>query len=1099
MRITKLLIANRGEIAVRIARAAADLGIRTVAVHPADDAEALHTKIADEAHLLRGTGVAAYLDMQQLLQVAQAAGCDAVHPGYGFLSENQAFAELCEANGITFVGPTSTVLGLLGDKGRARQLAQECAVPLIAGTSGPTTLEQAKAFYDGLGPNAAVVVKAIAGGGGRGMRIVRRREDLDEAFARCRDEAQAAFGNGDLYVEQLVNRARHIEVQVIGDGSGNVCHLWERECSLQRRNQKLVEIAPSPSLSSALRDKIIDAALRIAGTVKYRSLGTFEFLVDIETESFAFIEANPRLQVEHTVTEEVTCVDLVQTQLRLAAGENLAALGLSQDSIPAPQGYAIQLRVNMETLDGQGNILPAGGTLNIFEPPTGPGVRVDTFGYGGYRISPHYDSLLAKLIVHSRGPGFAEAVQRAYRALCQFRVEGVQTNIGFLQNLLRRPELEDNSVYTRFVDEHMQALAGSADAAHPKMFFSAASRATADAAARVVTGPAGTTAVNSHMPGTVVAILVADGETVRAGQDLLVVEAMKMQHVVTAKTGGIVRQVAVEIGATVYDGDPLLFIEEAAVEGAEVMTEESVDLDAIRPDLAEALARHAIGLDENRPDAVAKRRKTGQRTARENVEDLCDPGSFIEYGALTFAAQRRRRSVEDLIRSTPADGLVGGIGTVNGSLFGEEQARCMVLAYDYTVLAGTQGTMNHKKTDRLFEVAEQLRLPSVFFTEGGGGRPGDTDNATKVAGLDVPSFIQYARLNGLAPRISIVSGRCFAGNAVFAGCSDILIATANANLGMAGPAMIEGGGLGVYAPEEVGPMSVQVPNGVVDYLAADEAEATAAAKRFLSYFQGRLPNWECKDQRLLRRCIPENRLRAYDVRTVIETLADTGSVMELRQKFAPGMITAFIRIEGQPIGLIANNPQHLGGAIDADGADKASRFMQLCDAFDIPILSLCDTPGFMVGPEAEKTALVRHTSRMFITAASLSVPMFTIVLRKGYGLGAMGMTGGSFHSTAFTASWPTGEFGGMGLEGAVRLAYRKELDAVEDPAGKQALFEKLVAESYERGKAISMAVSLEIDAVIDPADSRKWILRGLRSMPPRTQRDGKKRSMIDTW
>ena len=1099
MSINKLLIANRGEIAVRIARAAADLGIPTVAVYPADDAEALHTKVADQAVQLKGTGVPAYLDMQQLLEVARATGCDAVHPGYGFLSENKAFAELCEANGITFVGPTPEVLGLLGDKARARVLAQECSVPLIAGISEATTLEQAKAFFDSLGPNAAVVVKAIAGGGGRGMRIVRKREDLDEAFARCREEAQAAFGNGELYVEQLVQRARHIEVQVIGDGRGEVSHLWERGCSLQRRNQKLVEIAPSPSLPAELRERIIEAAVRMAKAVNYRSLGTFEFLVDIETGSFAFIEANPRLQVEHTITEEVTGVDLVRAQLQLAAGETLETLGLRQQDISRPNGYAIQLRVNMETMDAQGNIRPAGGTLHTFEPPTGPGVRVDTFGYGGYRISPHYDSLLAKLIVHSRTNRFAEAVRRAYRALCQFRVEGVATNIGFLQNLLNRPELADNQVYTRFVDDHMAALA--ADAEHPQLFAKAAGNAGAGAAggASTVAAPPGTTAVTSHMPGMLAAYLVAEGDTVRAGQDLVVVEAMKMQHVITAKSGGIVRKLTATVGATIYEGDPLLFMEEAAVGEAEVATEESIDLDAIRPDLAEVMARHALGLDENRPDAVAKRRKTGQRTARENVEDLCDPGSFIEYGALTFAAQRARRPVEELIRTTPADGLVAGIGAVNGALFDEDRSRCAVLAYDYTVLAGTQGTMNHKKTDRVLEVAEQLQLPVVFFTEGGGGRPGDTDNATKVAGLDVPSFIQYARMSGLAPRIGIVSGRCFAGNAVFAGCSDVIIATANANLGMAGPAMIEGGGLGVYKPEEVGPVSVQAPNGVIDYLVADEAEATAAAKKLLAYFQGALTDWECADQRLLRRAIPENRLRAYNVRALIDILADKGSVMELRRQFAPGMITAFIRIEGRPVGLLANNPEHLGGAIDADGADKAARFMQLCDAFDIPLVSLCDTPGFMVGPEAEKTALVRHTSRMFVTAASLTVPLFTIVLRKGYGLGAMGMTGGSFHSTAFTASWPTGEFGGMGLEGAVRLAYRKELEAVEDPAARKALFEKLVAQSYERGKALSMAASLEIDAVIDPADTRKWIMRGLRSIPPRPPRNGKKRSMIDTW
>lgn len=1096
MSISKLLIANRGEIAVRIARAAAELGIATVAVYPADDASSLHTRLADEAHQIPGLGAAAYLDGEQLLAVARQTGCDAVHPGYGFLSESAAFAELCEQQGLIFVGPTAEVLGLLGDKARARQLAQQQDVSVVPGISHAVELREAQAFMAELGEGVAMVVKAVAGGGGRGMRIVHRADELPDAFKRCQAEAQAAFGHGGLYVERFLPRARHIEVQVIGDGSGAVSHLWERECSLQRRNQKLIEIAPSPTLSDSLRARIIAAALRLAAAVQYRSLGTFEFLVDEAQGDFFFIEANARLQVEHTITEEITGVDLVQAQLQLAGGKTLNSLDLTQAQIPAPQGFAIQLRINMETMDSAGNAQPTGGTLATFEPPSGPGIRTDSFGYRGYRTSPHYDALLAKLIVHGRS--FPATVERAYRALCQFRIEGVGTNIGFLQNLLRREEVRGNAVHTRFVDDCMATLAAQSESAHPQLFFAAEPQAD-EATDHVAAVPPGATAAHATMQGVVVDISVTAGERVREGQLIAVVEAMKMQHEVLAPASGVVLQVLIAPGAVVAQAQPLLFIEPVEAGEVDAGEQAELDLDAIRPDLAEVLERHALGLDEARPEAVARRRQTGQRTARENIAALCDPGSFIEYGALTFAAQRRRRSVEELIRSTPADGLITGIGAVNGELFDESQARCALLAYDYTVLAGTQGMMNHSKTDRILQVAEDQALPVIFFTEGGGGRPGDTDNATKVAGLDVPSFLQYARMSGLAPRIAIASGRCFAGNAVFAGTSDLLIATENTNLGMAGPAMIEGGGLGVYAPEEVGPASVQAANGVIDCLVKDEVEAAALARKMLSYFQGPLAAWQCADQRRLRHSIPENRLRAYDVRALIETLADADSVVELRRQFAPGMITAFIRIEGRPLGLLANNPQHLGGAIDADGADKAARFMQLCDAFDLPILSLCDTPGFMVGPEAEKTALVRHTSRMFVTAASLSVPFFTIVLRKGYGLGAMGMTGGSFHTPVFNAAWPTGEFGGMGLEGAVRLAYRKELEAAGDPAAQQALFDQLVAQAYERGKALNMAVSLEIDAVIDPAESRAWIVRGLRSIKPPLPRAGKKRPMIDTW
>lgn len=1096
MTIKKLLIANRGEVAVRIARAAADLDIATVAVYPADDERALHTRVADQAAALSGQGVAAYLDGEQLVRVAQEQGCDAVHPGYGFLSESRDFAARCADAGLIFVGPDADTLALLGDKARARVLAEECQVPVVPGTGADTTLEQAQAFRDGLGDGATVIVKAIAGGGGRGMRIVRPGDDLAEAFKRCQAEAGAAFGNDAVYVERFIERARHIEVQVLGDGGDAPVHLWERECSLQRRNQKLVEVAPSPTLSEDTRQQLLDAALRLAARVGYRSLGTFEFLVDADESRFAFIEANPRLQVEHTVTEEITGVDLVQAQLKVAGGASLSALGLTRP--PQPLGFAMQLRVNMETMEASGEARPAGGTLATFEPPTGPGLRVDTFGYRGYRTSPHYDSLLAKLIVHGRGD-YATTVRRGYRALCQFRIEGVDTNIGFLQNLLRRDEVVANTVYTRFVDDHMAELVG--EGAHPSLHFGASEDAGAAATQAAIQGPAGTEAVTTPMQGVVVELMVGDGDSVREGQPVAFVEAMKMQHQVVAGVSGTVRRVTFAVGDAVSGGDPLYFIEPGEVAGDADQEAEEIDLDHIRPDLAKLQRRDALLRDEHRPGAVAKRRKTGQRTARENVAAICDADSFIEYGGFTFAAQRARRSTEDLIHNTPADGMITGIGSVNGDLFGEDKSHCAVLAYDYTVLAGTQGTMNHKKTDRILEIAEQQKLPVIFFAEGGGGRPGDTDNATKVAGLDGPSFLQYARLSGLVPRIAVVSGRCFAGNAVFAGCSDLMIATENACIGMAGPAMIEGGGLGSFKPEEVGPVSVQRANGVIDCVVKDEEEGAALAKKLMGYFQGEITDWTCEDQRWLRRAVPENRLHAYDMRHLINVFADTDSVVELRPDFAPGMITAFVRVEGRPLGLIANDPKVLGGAIDAAGADKASRFMQLCDAFNLPMVSFCDTPGFMVGPEEEETAMVRHTCRMFVTAASLTVPLFSLVTRKGYGLGAQGMTGGSFHAPFFCASWPSGEFGGMGLEGAVNLAYKKELDAQETPEKRQALFNELVGKLYERGEALSMAAALEIDAVIDPSDSRAWVLRGLRAAPlaGREPIAGKRRPMIDTW
>jgi acetyl/propionyl-CoA carboxylase alpha subunit/acetyl-CoA carboxylase carboxyltransferase component len=1103
--IKRLLIANRGEIAIRIAEAAAELGISTVGVHSEDDANSLHVKRVDEAVALKGRGAAAYLDIAGVVAAAKAAKCDGVHPGYGFLSENAAFARACAAAKIAFVGPTPEQLDLFGDKARARAHAQKCKVPVLPGTD-EIDVAGATAFFR-KHAKSGIALKAIAGGGGRGMRLISEESAIADAFTRASAEAKAAFGNGTLYAERLIRQARHIEVQVVGDGKGVVA-LGERECSLQRRSQKIVEVAPSPGLKDALRKKIVAAALAMAKAAKYRSLGTFEFLV--EGNDFFFIEANPRLQVEHTVTEEVWGIDLVQAQLR---GELPKA--------DSPHGAAIQLRVNLETMTEDGSAKPGGGTLTVFEPPSGPGVRVDTYGYAGYRTNPNFDSLLAKVIV--KAPSYQQALARAERALAGFRLEGAPSNIGFLRALIADKDVKGDKVHTRFVDEHARKLIGAAAKLNGGRYFQAAAPASGgrQAGAKVDAvdplavltfgktavktetvvdsdAPEGTVPVPAPMQGTIVSLSVKEGDAVAAGQPLLIMDAMKMQHEIKSPARGYVRRIAVEAGETIYEGAPLLFVEEADVEVKGAAAEETVDLDHIRPDLAEYFERRAMTLDDKRPEAVARRRKTNQRTARQNLDDLLDPGSFIEWGAFAIASQRTRRTAEDLIERTPADGLITGIGRVNGSLFGPDSSRVAVAHYDYTVLAGTQGKTNHHKKDRLFEIVEEQRLPLVFFTEGGGGRPGDVD-VQSVAGLNTMAFHIFGRLSGVSPLVGINSGRCFAGNAALLGCCDVVIATKNSSIGMGGPAMIEGGNLGVFAPEEVGPMSVQVPNGTVDIAVEDEAEAVAVARKYLSYFQGALPDWRCADQRLLRRSIPENRLRVYDVREVIDTMCDEGSVLEIRRAFGPGMVTALARIEGKPFGVVANNPMHLAGAIDSDGSDKAARFLQLCDAFDLPVLFLCDTPGMMVGPEVEKTALVRHCSRLFVTGANLGVPFGTIVLRKAYGLGAQAMAGGSFHAGTFAIAWPTGEFGGMGLEGAVKLGYRKELEAVSDANERRALFDKMVAAAYARGKALSTATYFEVDEVIDPAESRKWVATALLGAPRRPSHGHKRRPCIDTW
>lgn len=1121
-----ILVANRGEIAIRILRTASDLGIETTAIYTTDDEQALHTRHADHPVDLGAEGVPAYLDHANILSIAQANACDAIHPGYGFLSESPEFAAACEKAGVNFIGPSSETLQLFGDKAAARALAESCDVPVLPGISRAITYAEAEAFLSEL-QGDAVMLKAIAGGGGRGMRPVMAKADLQEAFARATSEAQQAFGSGALYIEELLPRARHIEVQIIGDGAGNVSHLWDRECSLQRQRQKLIEIAPAFGLADGMRAQILEAAVRIGTAAQYRGVGTIEFLVS--DDRFVFMEANARLQVEHTVTEEVTGYDLVALQCQIADGATLADLQLGQSDIPSPRGMALQARINLETMNADGTSRPGGGIINVYEPPAGPGIRVDGYGYNGYATSPHYDSLLAKLIVQAGD--LPSLVRKTNRALSEFRLEGVRNNVEFLTSLLSHSNLDSAAIHTRYVDEHIAELLTPTERpmryVSPELEYERAGRSVdpddplavlnvsrpkpqtaAVSAGPTVQGPHGTTPVLAPMQGLMVAISVEVGDTVQQGQPVAVLEALKMEHAIPAQESGVVREIALSPGETIFEATPILFIEPQAVEG-EYQAEAAIDYDEIRPDLAEIQHFQKLTKDESRPDAVAKRRDTNRRTARENIYDLCDDGTFVEYGPLVTASRFRKDSFEDIeerVTRTTSDAMVMGVGRVNSDLVGEENARCVAMSYDYTVLAGTQGQKNHQKQDRMFVVAEKYRLPIVLYTEGGGGRTyngpnaGSSPIATSVGGLNTRTWRQLGKCSGLVPIVGVTAGFCFAGNVVLLGACDVIIATKDSSLGIGGPAMIEGGGLGAYAPEEVGPVSIQEPNGVIDILVEDEIEATAVAKQYLSYFQGPTQHWQANDQRKLRHIVPENRRAVYNIREVIETIADKDSVLELRPNFGLGMVTAFIRVEGKPVGVIANNSNSpTGGAIDSPAADKASRFMQLCEAFDIPILSLIDCPGNMVGPEAEKEALVRHCGRMYVAGANITVPYFVVVVRKAYGLGALAMAAGSFDETFFAISWPTGEFAGMGLEGQIKLGRRNELAAIENIQERKARYEKLVDEAYAWSRALNAGTVFEVDDVIDPAETRNWLIMGLNSSPAPVPRDGKKLKWIDTW
>lgn len=1081
-----LLIANRGEIAVRIMRSAPG---RTIAIAPDDDLGSLHVRTADDHVTLPGTGVAAYLDVDAVVAAAVESGADALHPGYGFLAEDARLALACAAAGITFIGPEPAHLALFGTKTDARKLAQSIQVPVARGTDGAVDGDAAAAWARDFG--GPVMIKAAAGGGGRGMAVVQPGDDVAAAAARCSSEAAAAFGNGSVFVEEFIDRARHIEVQIIGDGSGGVSILGDRDCSLQRRRQKVVEWAPA-ALSDAVRAELYASARRLAEVVRYRSLGTFEFLVS-DDDRIHFLEANARIQVEHTVTEELTGLDLVALQLAVAAGNSLDDLGLPPVVEPAAGTTSVQLRVNAERVSADGVPTPSIGEITDLRAPFGPGIRLESGVVAGSLVGPRYDSLIAKVVVTSAS---SQIVRRVAQALDETRIGGIGTNLPMLRALTRYsfPEQQFDIGFLERVLPELEIADDERTAATSDRASDASSEATAHRPLRD-----GEVAVEAQLVGVVASLAIAVGDQVAAGTEIGAIEAMKMEHPVHAPVSGVITEVRARTGDAVAVGDPIVVMSPVDVDGpAGAADDPAVELDHIRPDLAEVIERHEVGLDGRRPDAVARRHDRGRRTARENVADLLDDGSFVEYGALVLAAQRRRRSVEELIEKTPGDGLVGGVGSIGADVY--DDARVAVMTYDYTVLAGTQGGQNHRKKDRLFEIAKRWNLPVVVFAEGGGGRPGDTDGIG-VAGLDCLAFWYFAELSGQVPLVGINTGYCFAGNAALLGMCDVIISTRNANLGMGGPAMIEGGGLGVFHPSEVGPVEDQWANGDIDILVDDDAEAVAVAQRYLSYFRGPIDDWSSHDQRELRHVIPENRLRMYNVRRAIELMADVDSVLELRAGFGPGMVTALARVEGRPVGIVANDPAHLAGAIDSDGADKASRFMQLCDAFGLPIVFLCDTPGIMVGPEAERSGTVRHAARMFVTGASLQVPFCTVVLRKGYGLGAQAMAGGSFKAPIFTVSWPTGEFGGMGLEGAVKLGYRNELAAIDDPAEREKSYGEMVDRMYQVGKALNFASVFELDDVIDPADTRRWITGAFDAAGPASvgPSNWNRRPMVDPY
>ena len=678
------------------------------------------------------------------------------------------------------------------------------------------------------------------------------------------------------------------------------------------------------------------------------------------------------------------------------------------------------------------------------------------------------------MIGHSPSDDFADAVARTSRALAEFRIEGVETNIAFLDAILRHPDFAAGRVHTRFVDENMSELAG-ADAG-PRFVTPPGFEASAVAVEQEqqAVGPEGSYGLVAPMQGTIVEIGVGIGDDVRIGQAVAVVEAMKLQHDIRADRNGVVCAVSMAEGDVVREGYPIVFIHESDVEGGALEGAGGIDLGHIRDDLKEVNDWIERTLDPAQAESVAALHEKGRRTPRENLDDLMDAGSFREFGPPAAGSA--------------AGGTIMGFGSVNADLVGDERSRVAVVHSDYAAASYTHG---HYRQEQVHELAHDWRVPLVLFSEGEGRPLGNVG----TVGVDASVFTDFAKLSGLVPLVGVSLGDCFAGNAALLACCDVIIATEGSHIGMNGPAVVEASGMGTHTAQDLGAMSFRAANGDVDILVKDDAAAVDAIKQYLSYFQGPVADWEAPDQRRMRHIIPENRVRTYEMRDIIDTLADEGSVLEIRKDFGFGVITSLIRVEGQPMGVVANNPAHLAGAVDSPGADKGARFFQLCDAFDIPVVVFMDCPGIMVGPDHERTALVRHAVRLFNIGANCTAPMFGIMVRKAYGLGVQAMIGGASSIPFLTVAWPTAEFAGMNIDGAVKLSARRELAAIEDAEERKDAYDRRVAQGYESARAINSGARY----VIDPADTRAFITRGMKSLPPTPPRTAKKRPYVDTW
>jgi acetyl/propionyl-CoA carboxylase alpha subunit/acetyl-CoA carboxylase carboxyltransferase component len=1111
-----VLISNRGEIAIRIAKAASALDMESVAVHAAVDALSLHTRVTTQAREIPSTDgttdpVAAYLDAEAIVGIAVETGCDCVHPGYGFLAENAAFAQRCSDAGITFVGPTPESLSLFGDKVRARTLAQELGIPVVPGSHAAVTTPAAAAGIAGaLG--YPVMLKAAAGGGGRGMRAVADRAEMDEALERCRSEAAAAFGDGTVFVEKLIARPRHIEVQVLGDHRGEVVHLYERDCSVQQRNQKVVEVAPAPGLEPALRSRILADAVRLARAASYVNAGTVEFLVDPEAGEHYFIECNPRIQVEHTVTEEVTGVDLVESQFRIAAGATLADLGLGdQEAVPEPRGYAVQARV----------VARGAGTITAYKEPSGPGVRVDSCGYAGYAPPPQFDPLLAKVIGSSSAAGgLAAAVDRARMALEEFQVDGLETNLAALRAVLTHPDVRAGDARTTLLAEHPELLDARGDGSGALALLrrqaasvtapaslAGAPRPTAPAGGPQLRAEEGEVAVEAPMAGTVVEVRVGEGDAVVAGSTMAVLSAMKMETLVTSPAAGVVRAVShLEPGASVGAGYVLAVVAARSGNGSARPAgapppEETwgPTLDEIRTLQGLADARLAPGSDD---PGVVRQRSRGKLTCRERIALLLDEGSFREVGSVAgFASYDADGAIAAF---TPAN-HVGGWGTIDGRTV-------IVCADDFTSRGGHSDGAIGAKSLYLDRLSIELGVPSIRLLDGssGGGsvasmvpeQRAEGESSAKESsgaitagrprvsgggGSFLPGHLgstEYTEQLATVPVVNMLLGSVVGIGAAKAVLGHFSVMVRDiAQLFVAGPPVVSHAMGYDITKEDLGGWHIHCRNGSVDNLADSEEEAVEMTRRFLSYLPSDVHSpppvvppdpADPPDRREeeLFTLIPRKRTTTFDMRRAIELMADAGSFFEIGPLWGTDQITGFVRFNGHTLGVMASDSRHVnGGALTADGCSKLTRHLDLCDLFHIPILNLVDNPGFAVGLEHEVAGTIRRGGEWMIAFAQATVPIFTVLMRRSFGV-----AGNNYATPRAQPSvrvvWPAADVGGIPPEGGIEAAYKRQLAEAEDPA---ALRDELYARIESARGPLGPLSRFQMEEMIDPRDTRRLV------------------------